>query len=65
MEKIEATLNRPIEQIPDLEYDSEYYDFKFDKAYYYEDIEKFNREIIFYMVEDKLVAVEMLDALDA
>ncbi len=65
VEKIEATLNRPIEQIPNLEYDSEYYDFKFDKAYCYEDIEKFNREIIFYMVEDKLVAVEMLDALDA
>lgn len=65
VEKIEATLNRPIVGIPDLEYNSEYYDFKFDKAYYYQDIEKFNREIIFYMVEDKLVAVEMLDALDA
>ncbi len=65
VEKIEATLNRPIEEIPNVEYNSDYYDFKFDKVYSYDDIEKFNREIIFYMLESKLVAVEMLDALDA
>lgn len=65
LEQIEASLNRPIQKIESLEYNEEYYDFEFDTAYVYVDMYKNNREIIFYMKEDKLVAVEMQDALDA
>ena len=65
LDTIRATLNRYLEPAVNLEYDESYYKFKFDKAYIYTDTEKYNRELIFYMLEEKLVAIEMLDALDA